>query len=91
MAGDQRPPALDWAEPFPPVSLEQWRDAVAASLEGRSPEELVTRTLEGLIVRPMKEYGFATCLRVSIGLHDENARVVEALKRLGVRRARVPV
>ncbi len=59
---------------------------------GRDAEEMAQSLLgEGLIVRPMKEYGFATCLRVSIGLHDENARVVEALKRLGVRRARVPV
>jgi len=53
MAGDQRPPVLDWAEPFPPVSLEQWRDAVASSLEGRTPDELAIRTDEGLVVRPL--------------------------------------
>jgi histidinol-phosphate aminotransferase len=33
----------------------------------------------GLIVRPVNSYGLARWLRVSIGTHEENARLIEAL------------
>jgi histidinol-phosphate aminotransferase len=34
----------------------------------------------GVIVRPMDVYGFPQHLRVTVGLHDENARFVDALR-----------
>lgn len=43
---------------------------------------------QGVIVRPMKENGFPTCIRVSIGRHEENAKFVEVFARvLGARQA----
>ncbi|MFP4518846.1 MAG: histidinol-phosphate transaminase [Oceanicaulis sp.] len=35
---------------------------------------------KGLIVRPLQPYGLPDALRISIGLEDDNRRVVEALK-----------
>ena len=37
---------------------------------------------EGIIPRQMDAYGLPHCLRISVGLEDENRRVVEALARL---------
>jgi histidinol-phosphate aminotransferase len=43
-------------------------------------EELHQRLLhEGVIVRPMEAYGYRDAVRVSIGLHAENERFLEAL------------
>ncbi len=50
---------------------------------GRDCEEDFVRLLrEGIIVRPMKLYGFPTRLRVTIGVRPDNARFLEALKRI---------
>ncbi len=50
---------------------------------GRDCEEDFMRLLhEGVIVRPMKLYGFPTSLRVTIGTHEENERFLEALCRV---------
>lgn len=50
---------------------------------GRDCEEDFIRLLhEGIIVRPMKMYGFPTCLRVTVGCHEENERFLEALERV---------
>lgn len=50
---------------------------------GRDCEEDFIRLLhEGVIVRPMKLYGFPTSLRVTVGRHPENERFVEALQRV---------
>jgi len=38
---------------------------------------------EGVIVRPMGGFGLDDCVRISIGLPEENERVIEALRRLG--------
>ena len=35
---------------------------------------------EGVIVRPIANYGMPTWVRVSIGLESENARFLEALQ-----------
>jgi histidinol-phosphate aminotransferase len=49
---------------------------------GRDCEEDFLRLLhEGVIVRPMKLYGFPTSLRVTVGRHEENERFLEALQR----------
>ena len=50
---------------------------------GRDCEEDFVRLLhEGVIVRPMKIYGFPTSLRVTIGTHPENEQFLEALRRV---------
>ncbi len=47
---------------------------------GRDANEVFQLLLRrGVIVRPMKENGFPTCLRASIGLHEENEKLVEGL------------
>jgi len=50
---------------------------------GRDCEEDFIRLLhEGVIVRPMKLYGFPTSLRVTVGVHEENQQFLEALQRV---------
>jgi histidinol-phosphate aminotransferase len=50
---------------------------------GRDCEEDFVRLLhEGVIVRPMKLYGFPTSLRVTIGTHSDNEQFLEAVKRV---------
>jgi len=52
---------------------------------GRDANETFQLLLrQGVIVRPMKENGFPTAFRVTIGRHDENVRFIESLKRAGV-------
>jgi histidinol-phosphate aminotransferase len=47
---------------------------------GRDCEEDFLRLLhEGVIVRPMKLYGFPTSLRVTIGRHEDNEKFLECL------------
>ncbi len=50
---------------------------------GRDANDMFQLLLrEGVIVRPMKENGFPTCVRVTVGLREENARLVETLRRV---------
>ena len=57
---------------------------------GRDCEEDFARLLhEGVIVRPMKLYGFPSSLRVTIGTHPENEQFLEALRRVMATPARV--
>ena len=35
---------------------------------------------QGIIVRSMKSYGYSDCIRINVGLHKENVRLLEALK-----------
>jgi histidinol-phosphate aminotransferase len=57
---------------------------------GRDCEEDFVRLLhEGVIVRPMKLYGFPASLRVTIGMHSDNEQFLEALQRV-VMTAAVP-
>jgi histidinol-phosphate aminotransferase len=50
---------------------------------GRDCEEDFVRLLyEGVIVRPMKLYGFPTSLRVTIGTHSDNEQFLEAMQRV---------
>jgi histidinol-phosphate aminotransferase len=54
---------------------------------GRDCEEDFLRLMhEGVIVRPMKLYGFPTSLRVTIGRHEDNEKFLEGLARV----ARMP-
>jgi histidinol-phosphate aminotransferase len=50
---------------------------------GRDCEEDFIRLMhEGVIVRPMKLYGFPTSLRVTIGRHEDNEKFLEGLARV---------
>ncbi len=50
---------------------------------GRDCEEDFVRLLhEGVIVRPMKLYGFPTSLRVTVGTHEGNQQFLAALERV---------
>ncbi len=54
---------------------------------GRDCEEDFIRLMhEGVIVRPMKLYGFPTSLRVTVGKHEDNEKFLEGLARI----AKVP-
>ena len=54
---------------------------------GRDCEEDFIRLMhEGVIVRPMKLYGFPTSLRITIGKHEDNEKFLEGLARV----ARMP-
>lgn len=47
---------------------------------GRDTSELYTDLLRrGMIVRPMKPYGLPNCARVTVGLPDENVRLLAAI------------
>ena len=35
---------------------------------------------QGIIVRSMTSYGYPDCIRVNVGLHHENVRLLEALE-----------
>tara|TARA_Y100001933_G_scaffold248661_1_gene282827 strand:- start:311 stop:1417 length:1107 start_codon:yes stop_codon:yes gene_type:complete len=52
--------------------------------DGPAPGAAVYEALlrEGVIVRPVAEYGLPRHLRVTVGLADENARFLEALRRV---------
>ncbi len=50
---------------------------------GRDCEDDFIRLMhEGVIVRPMKIYGFPTSLRVTIGKHEDNEKFLEGLARV---------
>ena len=50
---------------------------------GRDPDRVYEALLrEGVIVRPVDNYGMPGYLRVSIGLPEENQRFLEALKQV---------
>jgi histidinol-phosphate aminotransferase len=50
---------------------------------GRDCQEDFVRLLhEGVIVRPMRLYGFPTSLRVTVGTHPDNEHFLEALRRV---------
>ena len=50
---------------------------------GRDGEEGFVRLLhEGVIVRPMKLYGFPASLRVTVGTHEQNEQFLEAFRRV---------
>jgi histidinol-phosphate aminotransferase len=51
---------------------------------GRDCDDDFNRLLhEGVIVRPMRVYGFPTSLRVTVGTHTDNETFLAALKRVG--------
>jgi histidinol-phosphate aminotransferase len=56
---------------------------VMADFPGRPGKELFEALLrEGVVVRPLGGYGFPTAQRVTVGLPEENQRLLAALKRV---------
>jgi histidinol-phosphate aminotransferase len=37
---------------------------------------------DGVITRPVENYGLQNCLRISIGLEEENARLLASLEKV---------
>src|SRR5947207_12532715 len=58
------------------ISLCDWSSDVCSS----DLEDFVRLLHEGVIVRPMKLYGFPTSVRVTVGTHPDNERFLEALR-----------
>ena len=47
---------------------------------GKNANEVFEDLLkQGVIVRSMTSYGYPDCIRINVGLHDENVRFLEAL------------
>lgn len=47
---------------------------------GKNADEVFEDLLkQGVIVRSMTSYGYPDCIRINVGLHDENVRFLEAL------------
>jgi histidinol-phosphate aminotransferase len=66
------------------LGIETW-PSDANFILARTGAEVYPRLLElGVIVRPMKGFGLADCVRISIGLPEENERLVKALAGLRV-------
>ncbi len=56
---------------------------VLADFPGRSGKELFEALLrEGVVVRPMGGYGFASAVRITVGLRTENEKCLAALKKV---------
>ena len=50
---------------------------------GKDANEVFENLLrQGVIVRSMTSYGYPDCIRVNVGLHDENVRMLEALDKV---------
>ncbi|UCF94753.1 MAG: histidinol-phosphate transaminase [Desulfobacterales bacterium] len=70
------------------LGVQYWRSQANFFLIdlGRSADEVFEALLaQGVIVRSMTSYGLPDCIRVNVGLPDENRRLIESLKKvLGV-------
>lgn len=51
-------------------------------VEGNADDMFAEMLKKGIIVRSMTSYGYPNYIRVSVGVHDQNVRFVEALKNL---------
>ncbi len=50
---------------------------------GEKADKLYQELLKkGILIRPLKAYGFSTCLRISIGLPEENEILIENIKNI---------
>jgi histidinol-phosphate aminotransferase len=49
----------------------------------RPADEIFEKLLkQGVIVRSMTAYGYPDCIRINVGLHEENIRFLEAIENL---------
>ena len=64
------------------LGIEVW-PSEANFVLARTGENTYERLLqEGVIVRPMAGFGLPDCVRISVGLPEENERLVKALRRM---------
>ena len=64
------------------VGIEYWKSQANFLMikVGKNANEVFEDLLkQGIIVRSMTSYGYPDCIRVSVGLHDENVRLLEVL------------
>ena len=63
--------------------VETGANFILVKLKGRKAAETAERFLDfGVIVRPMDRFGYADMVRITIGTHKENVKLVKALKKL---------
>ena len=64
------------------VGIEYWKSQANFLMikVGKNANEVFEDLLkQGIIVRSMTSYGYPDCIRVTVGLHDENVRLLEVL------------
>jgi len=64
------------------VGIEYWKSQANFLMikVGKDANEVFEDLLkQGIIVRSMTSYGYPDCIRVTVGLHDENVRLLEVL------------
>ena len=70
------------ARELPGLGIEVW-PTDANFVLARTGANVADRLLrEGVIVRPLAGFGLPDCVRISVGLPEENERLVKALRRL---------
>lgn len=56
---------------------------ILIGLGNRDGKDIFNKLLkEGVIIRPMSEYGFPHHHRITVGIHEENLRMIEAYKKV---------
>jgi len=64
------------------LGIEYWKSQANFLMikVGKNANEVFEDLLkQGIIVRSMTSYGYPDCIRVTVGLHDENVRLLEVL------------
>lgn len=64
------------------LGIEVWPTDANFVLARTGPGVYERLLREGVIVRPMAAFGLPDCVRISVGLPEENERLVKALRRL---------
>lgn len=64
------------------LGVEVWPSDANFVLARTGPGVYDALLREGVIVRPMAGFGLPDCIRISVGLPEENARCIAALRRL---------
>ena len=61
--------------------VETGANFILVKLKGQKAAETAEKFLEaGVIIRPMDRFGYADMVRITIGTHKENVKLVKALK-----------
>jgi histidinol-phosphate aminotransferase len=84
--------ALDWlAKALPPLGMETFPTQANFLMAGTGPysaDELAGKLFQtGIIVRSLSSFGLPDKVRITAGLPEENARLVEGVKELMARKA----
>ena len=58
-------------------------EVIVKAAEDRNANEVFEDLLkQGVIVRSMTSYGYPDCIRINVGLHQENVRMLEELTKV---------